>query len=335
MRWWFRPRALIVVLLLAMPMLAQAHQIRPGLLQMHETAPDRFEVLWRVPVLRGRVPAMTPRFPAQCAETGTRTVDRDSVRAETRLSLACDGGLNGEPITIEGLQRLRTDVLVRLDYLNGGSETHRATPKERVVTITGPRGLGEVAVAYLMLGIEHILQGIDHLLFVTALLLLVDGWRRLLATITAFTIAHTITLAGATLGLVSAPPALIEALITLSIVFVAGEVVHKFQGKPTMASRRPWLVAMAFGLLHGFGFAGALREIGLPPEAIPTALLFFNVGVEIGQLLFVSTLVLLAKGVALLVRRMPAIWRPAVAYWIGIVAAFWTVERVAAIWLPV
>lgn len=272
-------------------------------------------------------------MPMKCQETGVPEQRQGGGRAEQHRELYCEGGIAGEEVAIEGLQRLRTDVLIRVDYLNGGTETLRATPSSPTVTLAGRRDLLQVSRAYLLLGIEHILLGIDHLLFVGALLLLVSGWRRLVGTVTAFTLAHSLTLAGATLGLITAPAALIEALIALSIVFVAAEVIHLHQGKSTLTLNRPWLIAFAFGLLHGFGFAGALSAVGLPAEAVPTALLFFNLGVEAGQLLFIIALLLIARALTLFQGEWPNWLRQGLAYGIGALAAFWTTERVATIWL--
>jgi hydrogenase/urease accessory protein HupE len=189
-----------------------------------------------------------------------------------------------------------------------------------------------VAWTYLGLGVEHILLGIDHLLFVLALLFLVQGWRRVIITITAFTVAHSITLAAATLGLVHVPQAPVEASIALSIVFVATEIVRSRMGRVSVAERWPWVIAFVFGLLHGFGFAGALREVGMPEDAIPLALLCFNIGVEVGQLLFIAAVM----GIVTLLRRsaitIPAwAWRVPV-YTIGTLAMYWTIERVAGFW---
>ena len=324
---------LLVLTLLATPWQTMAHEVRPALLQLTEVETDRFTLLWRVPARGERVLSLVPRMPANCQALGVPELHWDGARAEQRRELLCEGGLADEEIAIEGLQRLRTDVLIRVDYLNGGAETLRATPSSPTVTLAGRRDLLQVSSAYLLLGIEHILLGIDHLLFVGALLLLVSGWRRLIATVTAFTLAHSITLVGATLGPITAPPALIEALIALSIVFVAAEVIHLHQGKSTLTTSRPWLIAFAFGLLHGFGFAGALSAVGLPPEAIPAALLFFNLGVEAGQLLFITVLLLLVRALTLLQGEWPNWLRPGIAYGIGTLAAFWTTERIAAIWL--
>jgi hydrogenase/urease accessory protein HupE len=193
-------------------------------------------------------------------------------------------------------------------------------------------GALQVARSYLLLGVGHILGGLDHLLFVLALLLVVRGGKRILVTITAFTLAHSLTLAAATLGWVHVPGPPVEAMIALSIVFVAGEVVQGLRGSPGLTARAPWLVAFSFGLLHGLGFAGALAEVGLPQTAIPVALFTFNVGVEIGQLIFVTCML----GLGALVSRMPA--RPSSrlrmlpAYGVGTVAMFWTIERVIAFW---
>jgi hydrogenase/urease accessory protein HupE len=187
-----------------------------------------------------------------------------------------------------------------------------------------------VARTYLALGVEHILTGFDHLLFVLALLLIVKSARRIVATVTAFTVAHSLTLAAATLGFVHLPQPPVEAAIALSIAFVAAEIVHGLDGRPGLTARAPWLVAFAFGLLHGLGFAGALAEIGLPQSAIPLALLCFNLGVELGQLAFVVALLACLA----LARRARIPWpraaRPLPAYAIGALAMFWVIERVAA-----
>jgi hydrogenase/urease accessory protein HupE len=295
---------------------------------MAETEADRFRVLWRVPARGERILSLEPGLPEHCQTSGVSTMNQDGARAERLSEVICPGGLDGAVIAIVGLQRLRTDVLVRVTYLNGGTETLRATPENPRVTLQGRRDLAEVAGTYLVLGVEHILLGIDHLLFVLALLLLVTGWKRLVGTVTAFTLAHSITLAGATLGVLSAPAALIEALIALSIVFVAAEAIHAQRGKASMLAQRPWVIAFAFGLLHGFGFAGALSEVGLPSEAIPTALLFFNLGVEVGQLIFIASIAAVVFVSARLIASLEPSARFATAYGIGSVAAFWTFERV-------
>ena len=200
--------------------------------------------------------------------------------------------------------------------------------------MTASPGTFEVVQTYTVLGIEHILTGFDHLLFVLALLILVKGTRRLIATITAFTLAHSLTLFAATLGWINVPGPPVEAVIALSIVFVAGEIVHARQGRPGLTQRYPWLVAFTFGLLHGLGFAGALAEVGLPPLSIPMALLFFNVGVEIGQLIFIAVVLGAIAVVRRIARRLkidaPSWWWRLPPYTIGGIASFWVVQRVAA-----
>jgi len=311
---------------------AEAHEIRPGLLRLREVETGRFDFLWRTPVAFGRALEIEPRLPSDCRFVDAPLASLEGAYREQRATLICDDGLREAVVAIDGLATQRTDVLVRIEFLNGGSETLRATPDAPAVTVTGPRGLWRVSAAYLGLGVEHILLGIDHLMFVAALLMLVRGWRWLVTTVTAFTLAHSITLAGATLGVLSAPPRLIEPLIALSIVFVAGEVVHRRRGLTTLSIRKPWLIAFAFGLLHGFGFAGALKAVGLPADAVPAALLFFNVGVEIGQLVFIAAALLAANALGRLRPFRLEIWPTLLASGIGVLAAFWTVERVAAIW---
>ena len=240
------------------------------------------------------------------------------------------GGLAGQDVTIEGLPATKVDALIRVTDLGGVTQTARATPDLPTVTIATTASRWQVAGTYLALGVEHILLGIDHLLFVLALVLLVKGWRKLVATITAFTVAHSITLALATLGFVHVPGPPVEACIALSIVFVAAEIIRSRQGGRGLTERAPWVVAFIFGLLHGLGFAGALSEVGLPQHAIPLALLFFNVGVELGQLAFV----VVALGILAAARRLPPHvpawgWRAA-PYAIGSVAMFWVIQRVAA-----
>jgi hydrogenase/urease accessory protein HupE len=241
------------------------------------------------------------------------------------------GGLADQTIHIDGLRTTLTDVLVRLERLDGTTLVHRVEPSQPSLVLEASPSLFSVAGTYFVLGVEHILSGIDHLSFVLALLLLVKGRRRLVGTITAFTVAHSVTLAAATLGWVNVPGALVEAVIALSIVFVAAEIVHGHQGREGVTARAPWIVAFVFGLLHGFGFAGALHEVGLPGHAIPTALFLFNFGVEVGQLLFVAAVLVL---VALARRPLASVprWATVVpAYAIGAVAMFWTLQRIGSL----
>ena len=216
----------------------------------------------------------------------------------------------GESIAVEGLSSTFTDVLVRLEDIAGTTQTERLTPTKTSFVVKATPGASEVAVTYLWLGIEHILLGFDHLLFVLALVILVRQWARVVVTVTAFTVAHSITLAAATLGFVHVPGPPVEATIALSIMLVAAEIVNARRGHPSLTARWPWLVAFAFGLLHGFGFAGALREVGLPQHAIPLALLFFNLGVEVGQLAFVALVMALAWWLPRALEHFQEKWEP-------------------------
>jgi len=217
---------------------------------------------------------------------------------------------------------------------DGTTQLARINPFEPRFVVTASPDAYEVVQTYTLLGIEHILTGFDHLLFVLALLILVKGTRRLIATITAFTVAHSLTLFAATLGWVHVPGPPVEAAIALSIVFVAAEIVHGRQGMPGLTERYPWVIAFAFGLLHGLGFAGALAEVGLPQNAIPLALLFFNVGVELGQLVFIGAILLLLAAARRLAAgfdlAVPRWWWRIPPYLIGGLASFWVFERVAA-----
>ncbi|MEQ9563465.1 MAG: HupE/UreJ family protein, partial [Woeseiaceae bacterium] len=278
-------------LLLLFSTTAIAHEVRPAYLRIADISEsngaNHYEFLWRVPS-GGEVPlTIFVVLPEECPAVGEPSAWTDGgVRIEKWIS-RCDGGLTGKTVTIGDLTASVTDVLVRYERLDGTAQVVRLTPTSPDFVATESESITEVAATYAFLGVEHILLGIDHLLFVLALLLIVDGWRKLVATVTSFTVAHSITLGAATLGLVKVPQAPVEAVIALSILFVAMEIVHWRQGRPGLTRQWPWIVAFAFGLLHGFGFAGALSSIGLPDHAIPVALLFFNLGVEAGQLLFI------------------------------------------------
>ncbi|NIP93435.1 MAG: HupE/UreJ family protein, partial [Akkermansiaceae bacterium] len=272
---------------------ARAHEMRPGYLEIRESAPDTYTVLWKVPARGGN-----ERFGLYLRFDDDVEIVKEPVGGfrggsyVERLQIKRDGGLTGTTVTIQGLDQTYTDVLLRLDRVDGSQLTHRITAEEPSYVVEANPGPGQVSWTYFVLGVEHILLGIDHLLFVLALLLLVKGWKKLVGTVTSFTLAHSITLALATLGFVHVPGPPVEAVIALSIVFVAAEVIRGHRGNPGLTERWPWLVAFTFGLLHGFGFAGALSEVGLPQTSIPLALLMFNVGVEAGQLLFVVVIVL-------------------------------------------
>ena len=328
-------RLVAALLLVMLSATAQADIFRPAYLELREAGEDAagipvYEVLWKVPAqgdlrmpARVQLPAGTNSLTEpQGMYVGGAYVER------WRISRA--GGLVGQEIRIDGLISGVSDVIARVERQDGTNQMERLLPESPQFTVEAPAGTAEVAWSYLVLGIEHILGGVDHLLFVLALLLIVRGGKQILITVTAFTAAHSITLVAATLGWVRVPGPPVEAIIAVSIVFVAAEIVRGLQGKPGLTARAPWVVAFSFGLLHGFGFAGALAEVGLPQKAIPVALLTFNVGVELGQLIFVAFVVAVR---ALLVRvpvKGPA-WTPYFTpYAIGSIAMFWVIERIGA-----
>jgi hydrogenase/urease accessory protein HupE len=271
------------------------------------------------PVLSGETRSLTPVATRQTGNAAVQTWRMEAIEP-----------LRGQSLRIAGLEATMTDVLVRAEFADGTSWTQRLTPAQAATTIPQRQSAWSVAGEYLELGVEHILLGIDHLLFVLALLLITQGGWKLVKTVTAFTVAHSITLALAVLGLVQVPPAPVEAVIALSIVFVAAEILRARQGYPGITVRAPWIVAFTFGLLHGFGFAGALSAIGLPEGHIPQALLFFNVGVELGQLLFIAVIITLIGSIGHVRLRLPR-WATLVPpYAIGSVAMFWVIQRIAA-----
>jgi len=306
----------------------EAHEVRPAYLELRQTGPDTYDVLWKVPArgedLRLGIYVHFPDDTRQVSQPVARLVDGASLE---RWRIQRTGGLDGQTITIDGLAATRIDVLARFERMDGETQTTRVMPDAPSFLVEATPSGWNVSATYLVLGIEHILLGVDHLLFVLALVLLVKGWKRLLGTVTAFTVAHSITLAAATLGFVHAPGPPVEACIALSIVFVAAEIVRERQGQPGLTVRAPWVVAFTFGLLHGLGFAGALSQVGLPQQAIPLALLFFNGGVELGQLAFIGVVLGLLAGINRLPLRWPAWgWRLA-PYSIGAVAMFWVIQR--------
>ena len=322
-------RYFISLVLLLLTNNAVADEIRPGYLEINEESPNTYSVLWKVPKKSGKEISINPHFPDACTNT---TVNSQQVNGAIlkRWYLNCSQSLIGARISIEDRDNSNTEVLFRLKSLDGDTSTTLLKPSRPFYDVPDKSSTTDIAITYLKLGTEHILLGVDHLLFVFALLLIVNSTRRLVVTITAFTLAHSITLGAATLGYVYIPQQPVEAVIALSILFLAVEIVHGKQGRSGYAARWPWLVAFVFGLLHGFGFAGALAEIGLPQQAIPLALIFFNVGVELGQLLFVLGVIVFTwilhqlKQQKLLNRA-----ETAVIYSIGGLSSFWLIERIS------
>lgn len=320
---------MILAALLAAASPAAAHEVRPAYLELTQTDAETFDLLWKAPARGDMRLGLYVRLPESCeivAEPRGMFVENTYIE---RSTVRHPGALVGETIVIDGLSSTLTDVLVRIQRLDGATQVTRLMPESPSLVVEASPSGWQVSRTYFALGVEHILLGIDHLLFVLALLLLVKGWKRVIGTITAFTVAHSVTLTLATLGFVHVPGAPVEAIIALSIVFVASEIIHARQGRLGVAERWPWTVAFVFGLLHGLGFAGALSEVGLPAQAIPLALLFFNVGVEAGQLLFIAGVAAAWAVVRLARVRVPRVAEVVPPYAIGSVAMFWVIERVA------
>lgn len=336
-------RALILWLGLLVGLLARpthADELRPGYLDLRERSAESFAVLWRVPAMGDRRLAIHPRLPPSCRPLSEPSSVFEASFYTERWVALCQGGLQGATLTVDGLATSATDVLVRIAHRDGTVQVGRLTPDQTSMVVAAVPDWRATATTYFVLGVEHILTGFDHLIFVLALLVLIrDNWK-LVQTITAFTLAHSLTLVGASLGYISLPALPVEACIALSIVFVAREIVKSEPSGQQLSERVPWLMAFAFGLLHGLGFAGALKEVGLPQRDLPVALLTFNLGVEAGQLIFVGAIVLAFA----IVRRASrsAGYRPAseagaarlrlaAGYAIGILSSAWLVERLVAI----
>jgi len=316
-----------LVLFAGGPTPAAAHEVRPGYLELRETSPGVFRVLWKKPARGDMVLKIDPVFPDGCAVVGIGSPTMRGGAYVARATLECVDGLTGKAIEIAGLEATLTDVLIKVYYANGLEETHLVHPNSTSAVIGGPGSVIQRIGAYARLGIQHIALGVDHLLFVLGLLLIVSSPRMLLKTITSFTLAHSITLGIATLGFANAPALPLNAVIALSILFLGPEIVRVWRGETSFTIRHPWVVAFAFGLLHGFGFASGLTAMGLPQTEIPLALLFFNVGVELGQLAFVLFVLALVRSFRTLEIRWPRWAQLFPGYAVGTLGAFWFIQR--------
>jgi hydrogenase/urease accessory protein HupE len=322
-----RVMTLVAALTLLGVVAAFAHEARPGYLELRETGPDTYSFLWKRPSGGEVELQMAPLLPKQCTLV---TPDRQQLTVGAVVvhgTLTCSGGLEGKTIVIEGLEGTITDVLVRFHHADGRLESHLVRPVSPSVTFGGVTTLTDRALSYVRLGVQHILLGADHLLFVLGLMLIVSDRWMLLKTISSFTLAHSITLAIATLGYASAPLPPLNAAIALSILFLGPEIVRKWRGETSFTIRHPWVVAFAFGLLHGFGFASGLTAMGLPKAEIPLALLLFNIGVELGQISFVVLILLLERSFRVLEIHWPRIMERLPGYTVGTLGAYWFIQR--------
>jgi HupE / UreJ protein len=323
-------RALLLAAIGFAPLAALAHEARPAYLEIKETGSSQFSVLWRTPMLAGVRLPLVLQMPEGIRNVKPPVTEElaDSL-VERRWIDAGPNGLAGKRIGIAGLQLTITDALVRVELLDGRTLQAIARPSQPWVELAATQSSWEVMGTYAVEGIRHILFGADHLLFVLGLLLIVGGGWRLVKTITAFTIAHSLTLAAATLGYAQAPALPLNAAIALSILFLGPEIVRVWRGETSFTICHPWVVAFAFGLLHGFGFATAMTSAGLPAQDLPLALLSFNIGVEVGQLGFVALILAMAHSFRVLEVRWPR-WAQALpGYTVGALGAFWTIQRVA------
>ncbi|HET9951704.1 MAG TPA: HupE/UreJ family protein [Candidatus Eisenbacteria bacterium] len=309
---------------------ARAHESQPGTLDLRQVARDRYEVLWRAPIYFGRPHPSRVEFPAEWRTVvgPTRQLLSDSELFRSVVTVG-DGGLDGSTVRFPGLERTTTDVFVRLTRLDGTTMTAVVRPSNPNARLRGERPWTATAGEYVALGFHHILAGFDHLLFVLGLILIVRSRTTLIKTITAFTVAHSITLGIAALGFARVPLAPVNAAIALSVLFLAPEIVRSWRGEESLTLRYPWIVAFLFGLLHGFGFAGGLSTAGMPRAELPFALLFFNVGVELGQLTFVLAAVAFLRSIRPMRIRLPR-WVEAVpGYVVGSLGAYWTIQQTA------
>lgn len=328
--------ALILCFLVATGV-AGAHALQPGFLKIEAMDQTHWRVLWRVPDVGGQAMSLALSLPEGCDRPTPPPLRFDGIAHVAAWEVNCPSGLAGGTIRVDGLEATLTDVLVRFELAPGAIGTLRLTPTEIAAELPQRPSPSTVFTSYTRMGVDHILSGADHLLFVFALMLLVPDGRRLFGAITAFTVAHSLSLAAAALGWIVVPPPPVEAVIALSIMFLAAELARPPGQPPSLLVNHPWVASFAFGLLHGLGFAGALKEIGLPEGEVPLALFAFNIGVEIGQLMFVAAIMLawvalrrILPGAAAMLTSGPRAGLRSLGYAIGTISAFWLLSRLAA-----
>ncbi|HVT89122.1 MAG TPA: HupE/UreJ family protein [Tepidisphaeraceae bacterium] len=319
-------RSVFILSLILLTQVASAHDLLLGYLELRQTGPETFAMLWTLPA-KDELRGLHPDLPADCK------TDPEPQRMQTadsfieRTIITCPGGLDGKTISLDPKWAAMLDVLVRVVRPDESTQVYRLTPVTDSFIVEAAPGWVQKAGTFLVQGIEHILMGIDHLLFVLGLLLIVDSRWMLAKTITSFTIAHSITLALAALTYTAAPALPLNAAIALSILFLGPEIIRKQRGQSSLTIRHPWVVAFAFGLLHGVGFASGLTSLGLSRHEIPLALLMFNVGVEIGQLFFVFIIIGLEHGFRKLEIYWPYWVQQIPVYVVGGLGAYWTIQR--------
>lgn len=320
-------RLTLLVFLTLMAVSAKADELRPGYIEFTQESAAKWTLVWKLPMNGGFTPFTKPLLPEGCSVNGPQSRVITNGSAVTTSAIICGNPVAGRFIGLGNFDTAQSDVLVRVAPLGRPVQALRLTPAQPRALIQAKPDRWDVARTYFLIGADHIITGYDHLLFVVALVLLLSGFWTIFKAITAFTIAHSLTLIGTTLGFVGLPQRPVESVIALSILFLAAEILKRKPGEPRLAERIPWAVAFIFGLLHGFGFAGALKEIGLPESDVPTALLTFNLGVEAGQLVVVGATI----SILMLVRRRWTkhrdIIEKTVVYAIGITASFWFIER--------
>ncbi len=310
-----------------------AHEIRPAYLEINEVGVNQYAITFKVPVLNDRLPRIVPIFAVDYDST-TVSIQRNVDARISKWLLHTDKSISGTSLSIQNLERTLIDVILRIEFNSGEVSTLVIQPSKPSVIIPVQQSSWQVFNTFGKLGIEHILLGWDHLLFVLGLMLLIPSVNVLIGTITSFTIAHSITLVLSSLGKMSLPSAPVETVIALSVIFLAREYIMLSRGQQSITTRYPWTIAFVFGLLHGFGFAGALRDIGLPEHALPESLLSFNLGVEFGQILFVCLIIFVYKLLLPLFRKIPSFWlRYLPGYFIGGIASYWFIDRLMGIFI--
>lgn len=323
-------KILLVILMTALGVIAldaQAHRFAPSLLRINETDTDQYRVLWKTPQKAASATPLQPLLPDNCVGASAEQPEFEGTGVVVVWNVECSGGIIGKDLSVSGLAENRASIMAMIELADGRVLQATLSENEPRFTVPERASRGAVFTQYLVIGMEHILGGLDHLLFVLGLLVLVGTGAKLLWTVTAFTLGHSVTLSLAALGYISFPVALIEFAIAFSIFVVALEIVPEKRTREGLIQSHPWWLASGFGLLHGMGFAGALTEIGLPAGEVPMALFSFNVGIEIGQIAFLLTVVILWKLCERVVTDISSRLQWAPAYILGSLSVMWCFER--------